>query len=111
MSASRFANTPEPPYFAVIFTSQRTDDDHGYGQMADRMMDLACEQPGYLGAESTRDASGLGITVSYWASLEAITQWKAHGDHREAQAEGKRSWYSHFEVRVCQVERAYRFDQ
>lgn len=111
MSASGFATTPEPPYYAVIFTSQRREGDNGYGEMADRMMDLAAQQPGYLGAESARDASGLGITVSYWSSLEAIKQWKANGEHLDAQREGRRSWYTHFEVRVSKVERAYRLDK
>jgi len=111
MSASRFAATPEPPYYAAIFTSQRTDGDHGYGEMADRMMELAAQQAGYLGAESARDASGFGITVSYWRSLEAIQQWKANSEHLEAQRKGRRAWYSHFELRISKVERAYRFDQ
>ena len=111
MSASRFATTPEPPYYAAIFTSQRREGDNGYGEMADRMMELAAQQLGYLGAESARDASGLGITVSYWSSLEAIKQWKANSEHLDAQREGKRSWYSHFELRVSKVERAYRFDK
>jgi heme-degrading monooxygenase HmoA len=111
MSASSFAATPEPPYYAAIFTSQRTVGDHGYGEAADRMMELAAQQAGYLGAESARDASGLGITVSYWSSLEAIKLWKANSEHLEVQREGKRSWYSHFELRISKVERAYRFDQ
>jgi heme-degrading monooxygenase HmoA len=103
---SAFARTPEPPYFAVIFTSQRTAVDDGYGAMGDRMVELASQQPGFLGVESVRDASGLGITVSYWASLEAIAAWRAHTEHRVAQAAGRRKWYEHFELRVSRVERA-----
>ena len=101
-----FAKTPEAPYYAVIFTSQRTAVDDAYGAMADRMVELASRQPGFLGVESVRDASGLGITVSYWASLEDIAAWKAHGEHRVAQASGRKKWYSHFELRVARVERA-----
>jgi heme-degrading monooxygenase HmoA len=100
-----FARTPEPPYYAVIFTSQRTDADDGYGAMADRMVELASQQPGFLGVESVRDASGLGITVSYWASLEAIAAWRANAEHRVAQASGRKKWYGHFETRVARVER------
>ena len=111
MSATRFAKTPEPPYYAVIFTSQRTDGENGYVEAANRMMELAPQHVGYLGAESARDASGLGITVSYWSSLEAIKQWKANSEHLDVQREGKRSWYTHFEVRVSKVERAYRFEK
>jgi len=100
-----FARTPEPPYYAVIFTSQRTEVDDGYGAMGDRMVELAAQQPGFLGVESVRDASGLGITVSYWSSLEAIAAWRAHAEHRVAQASGRKKWYAHFETRVARVER------
>ena len=86
--SAEFARTPEPPYYAVIFTSRRTAVDDGYGPMADRMVELASRQPGFLGVESTRGADGLGITVSYWSSLEAIAAWKAHGEHRVAQVRG-----------------------
>lgn len=107
MSKSGFAVTPEPPYYAVIFTSTRTAVDEGYGEVADRMVELAANQPGFLGVESTRGADGLGITVSYWASLEAIAAWKANSEHRVAQATGYLQWYEHFEARVARVERAY----
>jgi len=107
-TGAKFARTPEPPYYAVIFTSTRTAVDDGYGAVADRMVDLAAKQPGFLGVESTRGADGLGITVSYWASLDAIAAWKANAEHRVAQATGHRKWYEHFETRVARVERAYR---
>ena len=107
MSAGGFAPTPAPPYYAVIFTSTRTAVDEGYGAMAYRMVELAAQQPGFLGVESTRGADGLGITVSYWASLEAVAAWKANAEHRVAQATGHRKWYQHFETRVALVERAY----
>ena len=103
---SRFATTPEPPYYAVIFTSQHADSDAGYAETAQRMLALAASQPGYLGVETTCDASGLGITVSYWDSLEAVAGWKRNAEHREAQSRGRREWYSHFELRVARVERA-----
>jgi len=102
-----FARTPEPPYYAVIFTSTRTDVDEGYGAMADRMVELAARQPGFLGVESARGADGLGLTVSYWESLEAIAAWKAQGEHRVAQSSGHRKWYLQFETRIAKVERAY----
>ena len=103
---SAFASTPEPPYYAVIFTSQRTDVDDAYGAMGDRMVELASQQPGFLGVESVRDANGLGITVSYWSSLDAIAAWKANAEHRVAQTSGRKKWYAHFETRVARVERA-----
>lgn len=104
---SRFAKTPAPPYYAVIFTSQQTAVLEGYGKAADRMVELAAQQPGYLGVESTRDANGLGITVSYWDSEQAIANWKANAEHTIARETGRKQWYQHYELRVAKVERAY----
>ncbi|WP_203569700.1 MULTISPECIES: antibiotic biosynthesis monooxygenase family protein [Deefgea] len=101
------ANTPPPPYYAVIFTSIRTDIDQGYGEMAARMVELAQTQPGFLGAESARQA--LGITVSYWQDLAAIKNWKAHSEHLLAQQMGRETWYQAFKVRISKVERDYGF--
>lgn len=100
------AQTPHPPYYAVIFTSVRSEGDNGYGEVAARMLELAAEQPGFLGFESARQE--IGISVSYWASLEAIAAWKANVEHRQAQAHAK-DWYSAFRVRICRVEREYGF--
>jgi heme-degrading monooxygenase HmoA len=106
--SSSLANTPKPPYYAVIFTSARTEgDDRGYGTMATRMVELAKTMPGFLGVESVRDHAGVGITVSYWRSEQDISVWKNHADHLEAQAAGKSRWYSDYQVRVAKVERAY----
>jgi heme-degrading monooxygenase HmoA len=105
MSATRIAQTPEPPYFAVIFTSQRNDGDRGYGAMAEKMVELASRQPGFLGVESVRDGDGFGITVSYWRSREDISAWRNHAEHAPAQEAGKRVWYADYELRVCEVQR------
>lgn len=102
-----FAETPEPPYYAVIFSSQRTEPDSGYGNMAERMVELASNEPGFLGIESVRGSDGFGITVSYWASVEAIANWKANVEHQAAQEMGKRAWYEHYQLRIAKVERAY----
>jgi heme-degrading monooxygenase HmoA len=99
------ASTPTPPYYAVIFTSLRTEGDNGYAAMAEAMEELAKQQPGYLGIESTRNQ--LGISVSYWESLEAIRNWKQNLDHLHAQQMGKEKWYAHYKVRICKVEREY----
>jgi heme-degrading monooxygenase HmoA len=101
------AATPAAPYYAVIFTSLRTTGDSGYGKMAEAMEKLAATQPGFLGIESARD--GLGITVSYWANLEAIAAWKANASHQVAQQQGRDTWYEEFKVRICRVERDYAF--
>lgn len=105
--AHGFATTPEPPYYAVIFTSQRTDGDQGYEAMAAAMFELAQRQPGCLGAESARGADGLGITVSYFVDEVSIRAWKQNVRHLVAQRFGKERWYSHYEMRVAKVERAY----
>ena len=105
--ADGFARTPAPPYYAVIFTAQRTEGDHGYGAMAETMFELALRQPGCLGAESARRADGLGITVAYFTDEAAIGAWKQNAQHLQAQHLGKTRWYTHYELRVAKVERAY----
>jgi len=102
---SQIANTPKPPYYAVIFSSERTEIDEGYGAMAERMVALAQQQPGFLGVESARD--GLGITVSYWKDLDSIKAWKADAEHQEAQRLGHEKWYASFKTRIAKVERDY----
>lgn len=103
------ASTPDPPYYAVIFTSLRTGDVDGYGDTAERMIELAAQQPGFLGYESARGEDGLGITVSYWESEEAIANWRKHAEHRVAQQNGIARWYSEFVTRVARVERQRTF--
>lgn len=107
---SVIANTPKPPYYAVVFTSSRSEDDLGYDQAANRMVELAEDYPGFLGIESAREdgSHGLGITVSYWSDLDAIKQWKANVEHLQAQRMGRETWYQSFKVRICKVEREYR---
>jgi len=102
------AKTPAPPYYAVIFTSTRTEGDNGYSAMADAMEKLAETQPGYLGIESAR--SEIGITVSYWESLEAIKNWKENAQHLVAQKMGKEKWYEQYHLRIAKVEREYGTD-
>lgn len=99
------AKTPTPPYYAVIFTNEHSDDTEGYAEMAEKMAVLAQQQPGYLGMESARD--GIGITVSYWKDLEAIKQWKNNAEHLQAQALGKGRWYASYSTRIALVERDY----
>jgi heme-degrading monooxygenase HmoA len=104
------ARTPPPPYYAVVFTSVRTATDaEGYDSTAERMVELAATMPGFLGIESVRNSEGVGITVSYWESEEAIRGWYTNAEHRLAQAQGRAKWYERFELRVCRVERAYGF--
>ena len=101
------AKTPKPPYYAVVFTSLRTYNEDGYEQTAKKMAALASEQPGFLGIESVREESGLGITVSYWKDKDSIRGWKNHAAHQQAQRFGKEKWYQHYRIRVAKVEKDY----
>ena len=103
------AGTPTPPYYAVVFTSVRTDIDEGYAEMAAAMDELAAKQPGYLGMESARDE--VGITVSYWRDLESVAAWKRVVDHVAAQRLGRERWYAMYRVRIARVEREYGFSR
>ncbi len=108
MDAEGFARLPKPPYYAVIFTSRRNaNDEAGYGEAAERMVALARQQPGFLGVESTRGSDGLGITISYWQSEDAIRAWRQHAEHSLIREQGRADWYDHYELRVAKVERAY----
>lgn len=101
------AHTPPPPYYAVIFSTLRTTIDKGYMETALRMEELAKQQEGYLGIESVREE--LGITISYWSSLEAITKWKNNIEHTIAREKGRKLWYKEYKLRICKVERDYDF--
>lgn len=104
---TRFAKNLTPPYYAVIFANQLRQDPIGYDETAQRMVELASQQPGYLGAESTRDTTGFGITVSYWQDLEAIKAWKLESEHTLARENGRRLWYQGYELRIAKIEHAY----
>jgi heme-degrading monooxygenase HmoA len=106
-AASPFAQLPPGPCYAVIFSSQHGGDLTGYAETADRMVELARQQPGFLGVESARGADGFGITVSYWRSEADIAAWRDHAEHALARQQGCQRWYAAFELRVARVERAY----
>jgi heme-degrading monooxygenase HmoA len=102
------ADTPRPPYYAALFTSVRTGvDAEEYAAAGEQMLAIAKTQPGYLGVETVRDAAGMGITISYWESREAIAAWKQHADHLRAQAAGKTRWYAEYRLRIARVESDY----
>ncbi|QIW80541.1 antibiotic biosynthesis monooxygenase family protein [Bacillus tequilensis] len=100
-----FSKTPEPPYYAVIFSSVKSENDTGYGETAKRMVSLAADQPGFLGVESVRAADGRSITVSYWNSMDAINNWKHHTEHQAAKEKGKSVWYESYAIRIANVEK------
>ncbi|MBY0595345.1 antibiotic biosynthesis monooxygenase family protein [Bacillus bingmayongensis] len=99
------------PYYAVIFTSQLSQDTTDYSDVAEEMEKLAKEQPGFIDVESARDTSGLGITISYWESLEAIQQWRENAAHTIARQRGREQWYESFHMKICVVEREYNFQR
>jgi heme-degrading monooxygenase HmoA len=101
------ADTPETPYYAVIFTSMRTEGDNGYDNMSGQMMELAKLQDGFLGVESARNE--IGITVSYWKDLASINKWRENSDHKIAREKGRGVWYKSFKTRIAKVESDYDF--
>lgn len=103
------AKTPSTPYYAVIFTSIETEVREGYESTADRMLELAKQQEGYLGIESAREE--IGITVSYWKDLDSIRKWKMNAEHLMAQEKGRKEWYQNYKTRICLVERDYEFNK
>ncbi|EHQ25443.1 antibiotic biosynthesis monooxygenase family protein [Mucilaginibacter paludis] len=107
MQQSLLAHTPEPPYYAVIFSSVKNHVADGYDEMAAEMDKLVRQQDGFLGVESARN--DVGITVSYWSSLDAIRNWKANTQHLLAQKLGREEWYINYKVRICRIERDYEF--
>lgn len=98
---------PKTPYYAVIFTSTQKEYIEGYQEMAIKMETLAKTQKGFLGIDSAKET--VGITVSYWESLEAIKNWKQNSEHLIAQQKGIKEWYNWYNVRICKVEREYEF--
>ncbi|MFD2543026.1 antibiotic biosynthesis monooxygenase family protein [Lacinutrix gracilariae] len=96
-------------YYAVIFSSTQNKNIEGYAEMAEKMETLAKQQKGFIGIESARNE--IGITVSYWETLEAIKNWKQQSEHLQAQLKGRQDWYSWYHVRICKVEREYEFLQ
>ena len=89
------------PYYAVIFTSVLNENIQGYNEMTDYMMQLVHQQPGLLGVDSARDK--IGITVSYWSSLEAIDNWRTNLQHQSAKNQGKAKWYESYSLKICKV--------
>ena len=112
MTSAPFAALPQPPYYAVVFSSVRSDrEPTAYDAASVRMLELARGQPGFLGAESARGTDGFGITVAYFESEEAILAWRRNVEHTAARERGRAEWYAHFELRIARVERAYGWDR
>ncbi|GAA1976175.1 antibiotic biosynthesis monooxygenase family protein [Kitasatospora viridis] len=103
------ARLPAPPYYAVVFTAVRTSGDNGYQETDDRLMELAADEPGFLGVDAARGADGLGITVTYWQDEQSIAAWRNHAEHALARKYGREHWYSSYALHVTKVERAYGF--
>lgn len=101
-------NTDFKEYYAVIFTSELSGKDtKRYEQVAEEMVTLAKQQPGFVGIDSVRN--DLGITISYWESLEDIKNWKMLAEHMQAQKDGREFWYVWYSVKICKVMREYGF--
>ena len=101
--------SPQPPYYAVIFSSIRTEIDNGYEEWNNKMFELVQKQDGYLGHESFRNEERKGVTISYWKDLESLNKWRNETLHQKAQELGRQKWYEYYRIRVCKVERDYDF--
>ncbi len=102
-----YAKLPDPPYYSAFFTSTLSADVSAYEEMAEKMVDLAKVQSGFLGIESARNSNGFGITISFWSNLQSIQEWKSQTEHLLAQKMGREKWYAKFAVRISKVEKAY----
>ena len=92
----------------MIFSTVRNEQPGDqYDETSVAMMNLAAQQPGFLGVETAH--ADIGITVSYWTDEESIAAWKRDADHAFAQYEGRARWYDAYELRVARVERAHSF--
>ncbi|MFD8213697.1 antibiotic biosynthesis monooxygenase family protein [Streptomyces sp. NPDC059697] len=101
----------EPPYYAAVFTSVRTEDDRGYGETNERMEELVKDIPGYLGMDYARTPGGLAITVGYFRDADAIREWSGHAEHRAAQRRGRAEWYERYTLHIAKVERSHEFER
>lgn len=104
-----FAETPKPPYYAVIFTAVRTEVDQDYAATSKLMRELASRIDGYLGIETAGE--GEEITISYWRDLEAIREWKENTEHQIAKSRGRKDWYQRYISRIAKVEREYGYGE
>lgn len=100
------AKTPQPPYYAVIFTSTRSTLEDGYQFVENLLQEEVRKIEGFLGVESATN-SEFGITISYWSSIESIKNWKNHQEHQTAQQKGRDLWYKDYTIRICKVEKEY----
>jgi heme-degrading monooxygenase HmoA len=97
--------------YVVIFRSTRKiDDGQLYLEWSEKMEKLVKSIDGYKQHFGFRDADTReGVTISYFSSLEAISQWKSLADHKTAQQLGRDSFYEEYSVQVCEVLRDYGF--
>ncbi|MFF1447524.1 antibiotic biosynthesis monooxygenase family protein [Streptomyces sp. NPDC058274] len=101
----------EPPYYAVVFTSVRTEESDGYGETGERMEELVRGVPGFLGMDHARTPGGLSITVGYFKDEAALQQWRSDAEHRAAQRRGRAEWYERYTLHVAKVERSHGYER
>lgn len=96
---------PQKNYYAVIFSSTKSDDLEGYKEMDELTMKLAQEQAGFLGYESVNNAN-TGIFISYWESMDAINIWRKNSTHLMAKTKAEQ-WYKRYLSQICKVEHSH----
>jgi heme-degrading monooxygenase HmoA len=102
------SKTPEPPYYAVVFTSINADVDHTeHVEMSARLVQRASTYEGFLGIEAARNSDGTGVAAVYWQDLDSMRAWAQDPEHQVAKRKGREIWYSHYMIRICKVEQEY----
>ena len=91
--------------YIVSFISVLSPDSTGYEDAANQMMETVQNQLGFVAAYSARNADGVGITISYWTNLEAVTGWKKNKAHQAIQKKGKNQWYDWYQLQVSEIVR------
>ena len=100
---------PDSGFYAVIFSSEKSEKREGYAEMDELTMKLASEQKGYLGYESLSNENKT-IFISYWESMEAIKVWRENSTHLMAKSKAS-LWYKRYLSQICLVNQSRFFEQ
>ncbi|EAM8335179.1 antibiotic biosynthesis monooxygenase [Salmonella enterica] len=80
-----------------------------YFQLAAELKPLLADIDGFISIERFQSltTSGKILSLSWWRDDEAVLLWKQNVLHKEAQAEGRKSIFSFYRIRIAQVLRDY----
>jgi heme-degrading monooxygenase HmoA len=78
--------------------------------IGERMHAIATAMPGFVSYKDYTAEDGENVTVVEFDSEAEQLAWRNHAEHRDAQERGRREFFSEYQIQVCRVERAYRFN-